>query len=129
MPMGDEQAYLDGILREMNEDGRFKASVLVSAEGLPISSAFSPFDAEMLAAMVTLVRSTVEQARENIGLDEVDEVSVVQADKMRLVCRYFFVGGEELILAVVAPPHQTYRRLTNRALSRIKKALKRSTTR
>ena len=42
VPMGDEQAYLDGILREMNEDGRFKASVLVSAEGLPISSAFSP---------------------------------------------------------------------------------------
>jgi predicted regulator of Ras-like GTPase activity (Roadblock/LC7/MglB family) len=114
-----EQAYLSQVLHEMNEQGHFKASVLVSMEGLPLSAASSPFDAEMLAAMVTLVKNTVEQARENIGLDELDEVSVVQGDKMRLICRYFSVGEEDVILAVIAPPYQTYRRLTNLAIRRI----------
>jgi predicted regulator of Ras-like GTPase activity (Roadblock/LC7/MglB family) len=114
-----EQAYLSQVLHGMNEEGHFKASVLVSMEGLPLSAASSPFDTEMLAAMVTLVRNTVEQARENIGLDEVDEVSVVQGDKMRLICRYFSVGEQDVILAVIAPPYQTYRRLTNQAIRRI----------
>ena len=35
------------------------------------------------------------------------------------------VGDEELILSVIAPPHQTYRRLTNRALREIKRVWRR----
>jgi predicted regulator of Ras-like GTPase activity (Roadblock/LC7/MglB family) len=118
----DREVRLARILRLMNEKGRFKASVLVSTEGLPLSSVSSPFDVETMAAMVTLVKSTIERARDNIGLDEIDEVSVVQADRMRLICRYFLAGDEELVLAVVAPPYQTYRRLTNRAIRQIKRA-------
>ena len=117
-----EQGLLDHVLREMNDEGRFRASVLVSSDGLPISSVSSPFDTEMMAAMVTLVVNTIEQARESIGLDEVDEVSMVQADKMRLICRHFSVGDEQVTLAAIAPPHQTYRRLTNRAIRRIRSA-------
>jgi len=119
-----QQGFLDQVLRAMNEEGRFRASVLVSSDGLPLSSVSSPFDIEMMAAMVTLVVNTIEQARENIGLDELDEISLVQADKMRLICRRFSVGQEQVILAAIAPPHQTYRRLTNRAIKRIQNALK-----
>ncbi len=118
----DREVRLARILRFMNEEGRFKAAVLVSAEGLPLSSVSSPFDVERMAAMVTLVRSTIERARASIGLDEIDEVSVVQADRMRLICRCFRAGEEELVLAVVAPPYQTYRRLTNRAIKWIRLA-------
>jgi predicted regulator of Ras-like GTPase activity (Roadblock/LC7/MglB family) len=116
-----DQAYLGQILGEMNEEGHFKASVLTSADGLPLSSVSSPFDSETIAATVALVKNTIQQAREQIGLDEVDEVSIVQGDKMRLVCRYFVAGDEQLVLAVIAPPYQTYRRLTNRAIARIKR--------
>jgi predicted regulator of Ras-like GTPase activity (Roadblock/LC7/MglB family) len=118
----DREARLARILRQLNEEGHFQASVLVSAEGLPLSSVSSPFDADTMAAMVTLVSKTIERARENIGLGEIDEVSVVQADKIRLICRYFLAGDEELVLVVIAPPYQTYRRLTNRALKQIKRA-------
>jgi predicted regulator of Ras-like GTPase activity (Roadblock/LC7/MglB family) len=120
-----EETSLEQILREMNEEGHFKASVLLGEEGLPLSSASSPFDTETISAMVALLSNTVEQARRSIGLDEVDEVSIVQADKMRLICRCFTLGDEELILSIIAPPHQTYRRLTNRAISRIRRAWKR----
>jgi hypothetical protein len=60
-----------------------------------------------------------------MGLDELDEVSIAQADKMRLICRHFSVGEERVILAAIAPPHQTYRRLTNRAIKRIRSAWER----
>lgn len=120
-----EEFSFEQILREMNEEGHFKASVLLSAEGLPLSSASSPFDTDTISAMVALLRNTVEQARKSIGLDEVDEVSIVQADKMRLICRCFALGDEELILSIIAPPHRTYRRLTNRAISKIRQTWKR----
>ena len=120
-----EEASLARILREMNDEGHFKASVLVSSEGLPLSSAASPFDTDTMAAMVALVKNTIEQAREHMGLDDIDEVSIVQGDKMRLICRYLVVGDEELILSVIAPPHQTYRRLTTRALREIKRVWRR----
>ncbi|TKJ28266.1 MAG: hypothetical protein CEE40_11875 [Chloroflexi bacterium B3_Chlor] len=107
------------ILREMNDEGHFKASVLVSTEGLPLSSASSPFDTETLAAVVALVKNTMQQTREHIGLDDIDEFSIVQVDKMRLICPYLVVGDEELNLSVIAPPHQTYRRLTNQAIKEI----------
>ncbi len=123
--MSREEASLLRILRAMNEEGRFKASVLVSGEGLPVAVVASPFDNDTIAAMVALVKNTIQQAREQIGLDEIDEVSIVQGDKMRLICRYLVAGDEELILAVIAPPHQTYRRLTNRALRQIKQVWKR----
>jgi predicted regulator of Ras-like GTPase activity (Roadblock/LC7/MglB family) len=121
--LGAEQVgFLDGVLRQMNEEGGFKASVLVSSDGFPITSVSSPFDIEMMAAMVTLVGNTIEQARKSIGLDELDEVSMVQADKARLICRHFSVGDEQVILATIAPPHRTYRRLTNRAIKSIRSA-------
>ena len=44
-----EESSFAQILHEMNEAGRFKASVLVSAEGLPLSSASSPFDTDTIA--------------------------------------------------------------------------------
>jgi predicted regulator of Ras-like GTPase activity (Roadblock/LC7/MglB family) len=117
----DREARLLRILRRMNEEGRFEASALVSAEGLPLAAVSLRFEVETMAAMVALVKSTIERARESLGLDEVDEVSVVQADKMRLICRCFLAGEEEVVLAVVAPPYQTYRRLTNRALREIQR--------
>jgi hypothetical protein len=72
---------------------------------------------EMMAAMVTLVRSSIERAHASTGLGKIDEVSVVQADRLRLLCRHSWAREEEPVLAVVAPPCQMYRRLTSRAIA------------
>ena len=117
----NRQAALVRILEEMNEQGQFGTSVLVSADGLPLASVTSHFEAETTAAMVALVKNVAHRARAYIGLQQVDEVSIVDDDKMRLVCRPFTVGDEELVLTVVAPPYRTYRRLTNRAIREIKR--------
>lgn len=104
------------ILRDMNEAGNFKASFLVDAQGLPVASVTSGYDTDTASAMAALVRNVIEQVQTRINLAEADEVTVRDNDKMRLVSRYFTVGDETLILVVVAPPDQSYRRLTNRAI-------------
>ncbi|MDY7041147.1 MAG: hypothetical protein SVX38_09820 [Chloroflexota bacterium] len=117
----NRQAALLRILEEMNEKGQFETSVLVSADGLSLASVTSHFETETTAAMVILVKNVVSRAQTYIGLQQVDEVSIVDSDRIRLVCRPFTVGDEELVLTIVAPPYRTYRRLTNHAIREIKR--------
>jgi predicted regulator of Ras-like GTPase activity (Roadblock/LC7/MglB family) len=104
------------ILEEMNEAGQFKASFLVDSQGLPIASLSSTYDADTTSAMTTLVKNVVEQAHFRINLAEAVEVNIRAEDKSHLVCRYFSLGAETLILAVVVPHGRTYRMVTNRAI-------------
>jgi predicted regulator of Ras-like GTPase activity (Roadblock/LC7/MglB family) len=110
-------------LENLSDQGRFESAVLSSGEGLPLAVGSSAYDTDTLAAMVALVRGFVQQAQAELRLESIDEVSIVTEDKVRLVCRYFTVGEEALTLAVIAPPDQSYRRLTNWALRKIKTIL------
>ena len=110
------------ILHDMNETGSFRASFLVDAQGLPVAAVTSSYDTDTASAMAALVRNVIEQAQTRIDLAEADEVTVRDNDKIRLVSRYFAVGGETLILVVVAPPYRSYRRLTNRAIKALRAA-------
>lgn len=116
-----ELSAFEEILTRLNREGHFTASVLASEDGLPIAVAPSPspYDGDTVAAMVALVKDFVQQTQTRLGLAEVDEVSIVVADRSRLVCRYFKMEGRPLVLALVAPPHLSYRRLTNRATREI----------
>ncbi|TEU17859.1 MAG: hypothetical protein E3J21_07370 [Anaerolineales bacterium] len=110
------------ILHNMNEAGKFKASFLVDAQGLPVAALTSGYDTDTASAMAALVRNVIEQAQARIDLAEADEVTVRGNDKMRMVSRYFTIGDETLILVVVAPPDRPYRRLTNRAIKALQAA-------
>jgi len=110
------------ILQDMNEAGNFKASFLVDSQGLPVAAANSSYDTDTASAMAALVRNVIEQTQTRIDLSEADEVNVRGNDKTRLISRYFAVGDETLILVVIAPPDQAYRRLTNRAIKALQVA-------
>jgi len=110
------------ILHDMNEAGKFSASFLVDAQGLPVAAVTTGYDTDTASAMAALVRNVIEQAQTRIELAEADEVAVRANDKMRLVSRYFTVGDETLILVVVAPPDRPHRRLTNQAIKALQTA-------
>ena len=126
MDIQSERSTFEDILTRMNVVGNFMSSVLASEDGLPVAAAPhpSPYDADTIAAMVTLVKDFIQQTQTRIGLAEVDEVSIVISDRSRLVCRYFTLDQRHLVLAVIAPPQQTYRRLTSAAIREIEKAWK-----
>jgi hypothetical protein len=58
-----------------------------------------------------------------MGFKRMDEVSLVDDDKFRLVCRGFNVEDSQFILTVIVPPNKTYRRLTNEAIKEIEKII------
>lgn len=108
-------------LERVNAEGSFEVSMLASSDGLPIATVPSDYDTDVTAAMVALLRRVAQEMQDNVGLAQLDEVSVRASDKIRVVCRYFSVNDEDLILAVVVPSDRRYyRRLTNRAVREIK---------
>ena len=113
------------VLQEMSHSGQFSAVVLASGDGLPIATAPVDLDAEKTAAMVALLQRVSRQAREQLDMAELDELSVSDRDRMRLVCRFFSVDGEELILAVMLQASARYRRATRLAVQKISSLAKR----
>ena len=114
---------LEEVLQEMSAHNGYRAVVLASEEGLPLATLPSMYDSDTTAAMVALLEGVSREARDQLGLAEVDEVTIRDRDRFRLVCRYLNANGEVLILAVMVPPRAYYRRVTNRAIRRIKHIL------
>ena len=114
---------VEQILHDMNEAGAFQVSLLTSTEGLPIATVPATYDSDLTAAMVALIQRASNDAQSQLGMAEVDEVTICAHDSMRLVCRYVVIRGERLILAAMVPPDHSYRRVTNQAVKRIKRLL------
>ena len=114
---------LEEVLEQMTDNGNFKAVVLASDEGLPLASVPSPYDSDTTAAMVALLQKVSREARDQLEMAKVDEVTISDCERIRLVCRYVEVDEDILILAVMVPSDTYYRRVTNRAVRRIKDIL------
>ncbi|HHJ06030.1 MAG TPA: roadblock/LC7 domain-containing protein [Anaerolineae bacterium] len=114
------------LLAEMNKKGNFPIAVLTDRHGFPIASAAAPGeDADTQSAVVALVQKTALQAQNQLGMSQTDEISLYDTAGRRLVCRPFTVNEHNLILAVIVPRRdQSYRRLTNTAVSAIKRQWK-----
>ena len=110
-------------LQAMNEAGKFQAAVLTSAEGLPIITVPTNYDGHVASAIVAMLHKISDRAQSQLGMAEVDEMTIRDHRRVRLVCRYLPVGGERLILAVMVPPGHSYRRATNQAIRQIKQWL------
>lgn len=119
-----QPSVFEKILVQMNQEGQFSTSVLASEDGLPVAAAPVPpaHDPDTIAAMVTMVKEFVQETQERLGLAQVDEVSMVVNDHSRLICRYFIAANRPFVLAIVAPPHVSYRRLTTQAIRKLKEA-------
>jgi len=119
--MGSTQERFEEILYAMNREGNFEAAMLSMKDGLPLASSPAHYEDDMAAAMVTLLNETVKRINHQLNLSQVDEISIVGDDRTRLVCRYFVVDGNELLLTVLAPPDQSYRRLTNKVIKDVER--------
>jgi predicted regulator of Ras-like GTPase activity (Roadblock/LC7/MglB family) len=117
--MGSKQELFEEILYTMNQQGNFEAAVLSVKDGMSLASSPAHYKDEMAAAMVTLLNEAAKKISRALRLPQMDEISIVGDDRTRLVCRYFAVDGRELLLTVLAPPDQAYRRLTKQAIKEI----------
>ncbi|TET38398.1 MAG: hypothetical protein E3J69_01545 [Anaerolineales bacterium] len=111
------------VLTAMIDEGKFQAAVVTSSDGLPIASAPAGYDSDVTSAMVALLQRVSSDARNQLGMSEVDEVMIYDRDRIRLICRYLTVGKVKIILAAIVPPGLAYRQITNQAIRQIKRLL------
>ncbi len=106
-------------LKEITRASNFVATVLTDGDGLPlvIASETESDLAEMLAAVAPLVQRMVQRSNERAGLSEANEVVINNADRSRLICRFFTARQQMLILACLVPEKVNYRRAMNEAIN------------
>jgi len=115
-------AELNNLLQNKNKEGGFPISVITDSQGLSIAAAtVNGDDPDRQSAVVALIRKAAGQVTRQMGWGTTDEIALYQADGQRLVCRPFQAGDQDLILAVmVTNRQQSYRRITNTGITRIK---------
>ena len=113
----------DEILQEMNTDGGFIRSVLATSDGFSIASAPTSPDHELASAMIALLQQVSLETQDNLGLAPIDEVTIRTDENSYLVCRTIPAGRESLSLCAIVPPGRAYRRVTNRAVRKIRQVI------
>jgi predicted regulator of Ras-like GTPase activity (Roadblock/LC7/MglB family) len=117
-------AKLSDLLTQLNQRGGFLFSVLTDQAGFPVAYASAPsMEPEIQAAVAALINKVAGQTHK-VDIGEVDEISVFDSERRRLVCRTFQTGSHRLILAVMVEENNPYRRLTNSAIRAIREAWK-----
>ncbi len=114
------------LLAKMNDQGNFPIAVVTDRHGFPIASAAAPGqDPDLQSAVVALIQKTASQVQNQLGMAQTDEISLYDTEGRQLVCRPFITNGHNMILAIVVPnKKQSYRRLTNKMVSAIKRQWK-----
>jgi len=116
---------VETVLQQMVRSGHFVSAVLATADGLPIATASSRKDAEVTSAMTAMLSRVSREAKQQLGMADVDEVVIRDRERSRLVCRSLTVSGQQVLLAVRVPANRRYRRTTNQAIRAIKRAWQR----
>jgi predicted regulator of Ras-like GTPase activity (Roadblock/LC7/MglB family) len=115
-----KQAVLEEILTWIITTGDYEAALLSDNDGLVLAKAAADETGMMMAAITAVLREAATQARRQLELAYINELSLVGDDRFRVVCRFFQTPTEQpLSLTVVVPPDQAYRRLTNQAITKI----------
>lgn len=117
-----KQSPITQVLLEMNQEAKFPTATLSGRDGLLVAAHSS--NGDNLARQSAVVAKLAEAAnllRSQMALGAPAELSYAGEDGRRLVCRPFSLNGQDLILSVVVPQGQPYRRATSRAIARLRR--------
>ena len=117
------QSVLEHELIQIYEKGKFKALSLSDESGLVLATIGDHDLATIASAISSLSLAYKKTVQEQLHFQNIDEVSTVGDDKHRFVNRFISVEDNDYILSAIVAPQQSYRRLTNTAVQRIKRIL------
>jgi predicted regulator of Ras-like GTPase activity (Roadblock/LC7/MglB family) len=121
--MMQKQTVLEKTLTEIVSDERYPAALLSDSDGFLLAEATIDDTSAMMAAVTALLRQAATQARQQLALPNVNELTLVSDDRFRLVCRFFQLPtGQSLSLTVMVAPDASYRRVTNNAIKEIQRS-------
>lgn len=112
----DASRDLWSLLHEAVDEGAFGCALVSTQQGLPVAAAgASSHLVDSLAAICGIFDDVVRRATHDLDVDVVDEVTLRDADRARIVVRP--LGETEdlrMFLVVEVPSGRTWRRVTNR---------------
>lgn len=114
--MGDPSLHraTTALLREHNARGNYSFSLLCTEQGLPFAAAGQGLDPEVLSAVASLFDEVVRRAIRDIGLRSVEELTLLDPGRGRLVIRPLKTTGDvRMFLVVAMDPKLTWRRNTH----------------
>lgn len=119
MEMNSTIGNICEVLKEVQGEGGFFTTVVSTSDGLSLAAVDSNYDNDNISAIVSRIQRVVKQVEVDLDLSKVDEVTLLGGNKIRLVGRYFLIGEHRFVLAVMVPPHKSYRLIMNRAMRKI----------
>lgn len=116
MLLGALGPRITDLLEEVNLESGFSMSLVCTEAGLLIASAGDGADEDQLAGLTSLFDDIVVRAKRDVGLDVIDEVTLLDPVWGRCVVRPLPVQGEygRLFLVVRVDARSTWRRYTNK---------------
>lgn len=95
---------LEMVLKELNENGNFRASLFSTATGLVLASQKAEdIDERVIAAMGSLLSDAAYKAAEEMNLSEVQSIKIKYKDDY-IICRNIIIeeSNTQFILAVLS---------------------------
>jgi predicted regulator of Ras-like GTPase activity (Roadblock/LC7/MglB family) len=111
------------LLEQLTQEEGFIVSVLTDSQGLSLAATASDgMDSDVQSAAVAQVQKAAAQVGKQLGMAQASEIILNDANGQQLICRPFYVSGQDLVLAVtVQKKGQTYRRAMNRTIAEIQR--------
>ena len=114
-------AKLGALLRTARDEGGFDDILLTTAEGMVLAAASDTNeDQDAAAAFCSLFETAFLRAGDDLGFDDLDELTLHDKDRRRYVIRP--VDAETFVVVRLAP-RQRWRRATNRLLRGLRPVL------
>jgi predicted regulator of Ras-like GTPase activity (Roadblock/LC7/MglB family) len=117
VPAKMPQVTIEKKMAEIVALGNYEAAHLFSDEGLPIAQAFSDnaqhIERDRITEMAILFQDVRRMASLMGGISRLREVIIEGENHRKIVFRFFQAFGQQVILAVVVPPHKAYKQRTN----------------
>ena len=117
------QVSLTDLLHELTEGCGYDSALVCTDEGLLVACTGDLPTSEELAGVVGLVEDVVVRSERDLGVQRVDEVTLLDPGRGRMVIRPLLVDGARFHLVVRVPAKSTWRRNTNRVSRQVTRIL------
>ncbi len=107
---------LHKLLSALVDNGGYYSALICTDEGLLVACTGDLPTSEELAGVVSLIEDVVIRAERDLGVSRVDEVTLLDQGRARVVIRPLLIDPLRFHLVVRLPPKKTWRRNTNRTV-------------
>ncbi len=117
------QESIEKFMAEVVKLGNYETAYLLSEEGLALAHNLTDeiIPEDRLVELSVLFQEIQKMADVMGGIDEINELIIEGNNKRRIIFRFFKAFDQHVILALVIPPHKSYRGLTNRLVRLVQK--------